>query len=192
MTLDEPSPQNKGASWKIYLKLMLLGIGAVLAIGFVQGFQAWLQQERTKLLFIGLDGMCWQFAILGGVILAGLLLALWIRPRISTLAIFFALLYVGYQGFFSLVRIDSYNGDRTPRFVWRWSPSPRDQALSHLVSANRSSPRLIESSLFAARASDYPGYRGPKRNGVISDIGLASDWKKNPPKLLWEKPVGIG
>jgi outer membrane protein assembly factor BamB len=33
---------------------------------------------------------------------------------------------------------------------------------------------------------DWPQWRGPKRDDVSTDTGLLTDWKANPPKLLWE------
>ncbi|MCS6852181.1 MAG: PQQ-like beta-propeller repeat protein [Gemmataceae bacterium] len=45
----------------------------------------------------------------------------------------------------------------------------------------------------AATRSDWPQFRGPKRDGVSSDTGLLTSWPKEGPPLLWEaKGCGRG
>ncbi len=45
----------------------------------------------------------------------------------------------------------------------------------------------------AAHAGDWPQVLGPHRNGqAVSEKPIASDWKTNPPKLLWQVYVGNG
>ncbi len=39
---------------------------------------------------------------------------------------------------------------------------------------------------------NYPQFLGPQRNGNVAGIKLARDWKAQPPRLLWRKPVGTG
>jgi len=36
-----------------------------------------------------------------------------------------------------------------------------------------------------ARADDWPGHRGPKRDGVSAEKGLLPSWPKSGPKLVW-------
>lgn len=36
-----------------------------------------------------------------------------------------------------------------------------------------------------ARGDDWPGYRGPKRDGVSAEKGLFASWPKSGPKLVW-------
>jgi outer membrane protein assembly factor BamB len=46
---------------------------------------------------------------------------------------------------------------------------------------------------FAARADDWPQWRGPDRTGVSRETGLLKEWPKDGPKLLWElKNIGGG
>jgi outer membrane protein assembly factor BamB len=40
--------------------------------------------------------------------------------------------------------------------------------------------------------AEWPGFRGADRMGHTKPPKLATDWKANPPKLLWKKPVGAG
>ena len=43
----------------------------------------------------------------------------------------------------------------------------------------------------ATHAADWPGWRGPDRTGISSEMGLAAQWPAAGPKLLW-KAGGLG
>ena len=45
----------------------------------------------------------------------------------------------------------------------------------------------------AAFGADWPQWRGPERNGISKETGLAKEWPKEGPKLLWQvKEIGDG
>ena len=47
-------------------------------------------------------------------------------------------------------------------------------------------------SAFPAFAENWPGWRGPNRNGVTSDTGVPTTWSATE-NVLWKSPVqGIG
>ena len=51
---------------------------------------------------------------------------------------------------------------------------------------------LIVEIIGQSRASDWPQFLGPARNGVSKETNLVKAWGKEGPKLIWEKPVGEG
>src|ERR1051326_5675446 len=44
----------------------------------------------------------------------------------------------------------------------------------------------------AGRASDWPQFLGPTRNGVYPGADLAEHWPSGGPAVLWQKAVGHG
>jgi len=44
----------------------------------------------------------------------------------------------------------------------------------------------------AARAADWPQFRGPLRDGVSTEKGLLRSWPATGPKVLWKRPIGEG
>jgi outer membrane protein assembly factor BamB len=54
-------------------------------------------------------------------------------------------------------------------------------------------PVTVAGFALAARAADWPQWRGPERNGISQETGLLKEWPKEGPKLLWQvKDAGSG
>jgi outer membrane protein assembly factor BamB len=93
---------------------------------------------------------------------------------------------VGLAGLMAAtLEIRGVTGDLIPVVEWRWS-RPTSQRLS--VEQPTGKPQ--SESLPIASPYDYPQLSGPNRISRLPGPQLARDWKSQPPKLLWRRPIG--
>lgn len=102
-------------------------------------------------------------------------------------------------GGFTLVRSEGSMGPST-QFAWRWSKTAEERLLeqsdsmpSALDPAEIGSSGLLPGDSEAAweeGRAEWPGFRGPRRDGVVAAIRIATDWEVSAPSVLWRRPVG--
>jgi outer membrane protein assembly factor BamB len=119
-------------------------------------------------------------------------------------------------GVWTLFRTGGVTGDGQSDLAWRWSETPEDRLLAQAAdepAAPPAAPTAVETSTsedrLPARAHDeptaplpapaetraepdWPGFRGPGRDGVIPGVRIETDWSKSPPVELWRRPIGPG
>ena len=92
-------------------------------------------------------------------------------------------------GGWALLRTSGVTGDFNSEFAWRWTPTPEERLLAH---ANDKPAALASTPAAAKTGADWPGFRGPGRDGVIPGVRIETNWSQSPPVELWRRPVGPG
>ena len=116
-------------------------------------------------------------------------------------------------GAWLLLRQDGINGDHNATFGWRWSASAEERLLAEsaneppaastatpepapsvpAVTAAQPSPTETPKTATAeTHVAEWPGFRGPGRDGVVRGVKIKTDWAASPPVQLWKRPVGPG
>ncbi|HJP92698.1 MAG TPA: PQQ-binding-like beta-propeller repeat protein [Pyrinomonadaceae bacterium] len=122
-------------------------------------------------------------------------------------------------GAWLFVRQDGINGDHNAKFGWRWAPSAEERLLAQTadepspvapitapsatptsapspspspVAEASKSPALQPSPAATTTQPDWPGFRGPKRDGIVRGVRIKTDWATSPPVQLWRRPIGPG
>ncbi|HWJ56989.1 MAG TPA: PQQ-binding-like beta-propeller repeat protein, partial [Vicinamibacterales bacterium] len=112
-----------------------------------------------------------------------------------------------------LVRTGGIMGSGKSDLHWRWSPTPEERLLAQAQDEPATPPPLsptppTESAPAAAapaapaaapvapppivptRPAEWPGFRGPDRDGVVRGTAIATDWTAAPPVQVWRRAVG--
>jgi outer membrane protein assembly factor BamB len=92
-------------------------------------------------------------------------------------------------GVWTLVRTGGFTGDIDHDFAWRWAETREERLLAQ---AGDEPMALPPAAAAAETGADWPGFRGPDRNGIIRGVRIETDWSASPPVELWRRPVGPG
>jgi outer membrane protein assembly factor BamB len=109
-------------------------------------------------------------------------------------------------GGWALVRTNGIRGEGVSDLAWRWTPTPEDR-LVH-ASDMPAAPRVVAAASvktpepaavpapvapkIVKPTADWPGFRGPRRDGVVTGVKIDTDWSKSPPVQMWRRPIGPG
>lgn len=163
-----------------------------LAMSVIVAFVRWLNDDSAKFFIIGLDGMRMQLLIVAACATLCVASVMFLRPSrrslLNTAGVAIALFGISN----SMIRLDGFNGDRTPRFAWRWTPRAEDKITSYLVAKIDKSTSPIDRDWKTPSRHDFPGLMGKGRNASVGSVELKDNWENEPPTLLWRHPVGLG
>ena len=118
-------------------------------------------------------------------------------------------------GMWTLVRTDGINGDHVAVFGWRWSASAEERLVDPLViqpnnaaTTAASTPEAAEgprepsvtpapavpppAAAIVKSGSQWPGFRGANRDGIVRGVRIETDWSRTPPVQLWRRAIGPG
>lgn len=141
-----------------------------------------------------LRGMMWVFLTVPAVLTAWGIwwaLARKVRPLIRTGGLIAVVALV--CGVYVLLRSDSLGGEQEMSLHFRWTPTAEQRFLARLSSEPASvAVPPSQSPTFVIGATDWPGFRGPGRDGIVHGLQIASDWNAHPPRTLWREPLGPG
>ena len=100
----------------------------------------------------------------------------------SRLALVMGALVLAF-GVLGLVRFSGFTGAYLPELAWRWSASHEERLASGTT--GRAGRLRFEDS-----GAEWPGFRGPRRDGTVQGLTAALDWQASPPRELWRIDVG--
>jgi outer membrane protein assembly factor BamB len=92
-------------------------------------------------------------------------------------------------GVFTILRTGGMTGDGDSDLHWRWTPTPEERLLA-LADTEPAAPPSTPTA--AKTGANWPGFRGPDRDGIVRGIQIATDWSRSPPVELWRRPIGPG
>jgi len=94
-------------------------------------------------------------------------------------------------GLMALVRTGGITGDAVSDLHWRWSETPEERLLAQSSRAS-TAPTLAGRPTGTRTNADWPGFRGPERDGIIRGLQIATNWSQSAPVELWRRPIGPG
>jgi outer membrane protein assembly factor BamB len=95
-------------------------------------------------------------------------------------------------GYGTLLRLEGVDGSFVAELNWRWSPSAEDQFLAQRALRIAYAISAPAGETLTLKDGDWPAFRGPNRDGHVTGVRIATDWKQSPPKELWRTLVGPG
>jgi outer membrane protein assembly factor BamB len=122
---------------------------------------------------------------------------------------------------FLLIRTYGLSGEGQSDFAWRWSKSHEEQLVAQGEEKmeapplsttpaeppqvqTQTAPEPTQSAPAAATPTEettaqveepeaeWPGFRGPNRDGVAHGVRISTNWSATPPKELWRHSIGPG
>jgi hypothetical protein len=119
-----------------------------------------------------------------------------------------------------LVRQDGMSGDHVASFGWRWSASAEERLLAQnaelptappaapgtsappatttaspsasVAPATEAAKESTAPATPAKAESEWPGFRGPRRDGAVRGVKIKTDWSASPPAQMWRRKIGPG
>lgn len=158
--------------------------GIVLAFALAAAAAALLAHHTVGILF----------SVMSGIPVALTALTLWLLlahgAQASTKTTGAIVAIILAWAWWPTVRMEGLAGNQLPEFHWRWSASPEEQYIASLAAYQHGATTRPATATIARAPGDWPGFRGPLRDGIARGETIRTDWSAHPPKLLWRRPIG--
>ncbi len=166
-----------GASWKSRL------IGPVLITGI--GWVTWQLMHSTMLF-------AFVMFIVPSATTACVLTLFFCRnvryPRRCVIALGVLSLVCGI---WTMIRMDGVDGDLNAEFNWRWARTAEQKFLSTQAKLPLVESNTVAKATLDIQPSDWPEFRGSRRDGIIRNTRIKTDWSGGLPEL-WRRRIGPG
>jgi outer membrane protein assembly factor BamB len=93
-------------------------------------------------------------------------------------------------GAFTLLRSEGLGGDFQFVLRWRWSVTPEEMYLAERARTGEPAVPAVLRQPLSLRPGDWPGFRGPNRDGNLRGVRIVTDWNATPPKVVWHRAIG--
>ena len=95
---------------------------------------------------------------------------------------------------FLVMRTGGMTGDAGSDLHWRWTKTPEERLLAEAGEEPVTPPTAAVPAVSTGDGKDmgWPGFRGPKRDGVAHGVRIGTDWAQQPPVAMWRRPIGPG
>lgn len=92
-------------------------------------------------------------------------------------------------GVWAFVRTGGITNDFDSDFAWRWEETNEER----LLAQSGDEPMVIPPvQALTETEPEWPGFRGPSRDGIIRGVRIETDWSASPPVEMWRRPIGPG
>src|SRR5687767_13002914 len=91
---------------------------------------------------------------------------------------------------FTLIRTGGITANFENDIHWRWSKTPEEQLLAQ--AGDEPATNVANLTAPVSNGTDWPGFRGPQRDGIVRGSKIKTDWAASRPVELWRRPVGPG
>jgi outer membrane protein assembly factor BamB len=89
-------------------------------------------------------------------------------------------------GVFTIIRTGGITAEFNNDIHWRWSKTPEQLLLAQASEE----PAVAVPPATTNTGTDWPGFRGSQRDGIVRGVRIKTDWSASPPVELWRRPVG--